>query len=380
MIVNFVCRKSKVRSNGTAPIELSVIINGRRKYVALDRKINPKSFIAKKQMVKGDESLNEYLNAVRNKCYSIETEMIKYHMLFNTDTFTHAFKYGLKSNAISVNGLFDEFLKKQEAKYDGRLITGAVVSKYKCTIRYCREAMDGDKMLADLSTSDVEAIYMYMLGKMANNSAICYMRKLKTMLIYAIQEGYINTNPVTFKFHKDKVETEPLTLEEIRAIRAKEFPTERLNNIRDMFILQCYTGLAFKDMSSLTAKDIKVDKDGKEWIMKARTKTGVTAFIPVLPVVKEILERHHYLLPTPSNQKYNAYLKEIQEVCGIQKTLHSHLARHTCGTILLNAGLDMVSVSRILGHSSSKITESVYAKLLPTTIMERVEAVSDKLE
>ena len=380
MIVNFVCRKSKVRSNGTAPIELSVIINGRRKYVALDRKINPKSFIAKKQMVKGDESLNEYLNAVRNKCYSIETEMIKYHMLFNTDTFTHAFKYGLKSNAISVNGLFDVFLKKQEAKYDGRLITGAVVSKYKCTIRYCREAMDGDKMLADLSTSDVEAIYMYMLGKMANNSAICYMRKLKTMLIYAIQEGYINTNPVTFKFHKDKVETEPLTLEEIRAIRAKEFPTERLNNIRDMFILQCYTGLAFKDMCSLTAKDIKVDKDGKEWIMKARTKTGVTAFIPVLPVVKEILERHHYLLPTPSNQKYNAYLKEIQEVCGIQKTLHSHLARHTCGTILLNAGLDMVSVSRILGHSSSKITESVYAKLLPTTIMERVEAVSDKLE
>ena len=219
-----------------------------------------------------------------------------------------------------------------------------------------------------------------MLGKMANNSAICYMRKLKTMLIYAIQEGYINTNPVTFKFHKDKVETEPLTLEEIRAIRTKEFPTERLNNIRDMFILQCYTGLAFKDMSSLTAKDIKVDKDGKEWIMKARTKTGVTAFIPVLPVVKEILERHHYLLPTPSNQKYNAYLKEIQDVCGIQKTLHSHLARHTCGTILLNAGLDMVSVSRILGHSSSKITESVYAKLLPTTIMERVEAVSDKLE
>jgi len=380
MIVNFVCRKSKVRSNGTAPIELSVIIDGRRKYIALDRKIDPKSFIAKKQVVKGNESLNEYLNAVRNKCYSIETEMIKYHMLFNTDTFTHAFKYGIKTNAISVYGMFDEFLKKQEAKLEGRLITGAVVSKYKCTIRYCKEAMDGDKMLADLSTSDVEAIYMYMLGKMANNSAICYMRKLKTMLIYAVQEGYINTNPVTFKFHKDKVETEPLTLEEIRIIRAKEFPTDRLNNIRDMFILQCYTGLAFKDMSSLSAKDIKVDKDGKEWIMKARTKTGVTAFIPVLPVVKEILEKHNYLLPTPSNQKYNAYLKEIQEVCGIQKTLHSHLARHTCGTILLNAGLDMVSVSRILGHSSSKITESVYAKLLPSTIMERVEAVSDKLE
>ena len=126
-------------------------------------------------------------------------------------------------------------------------------------------------------------------------------------------------------------------------------------------------------------KDIKIDKDGKEWIVKDRIKTGVPAFIPILPVVKEILVKYNYYLPTLSNQKYNSYLKEIQEVCGITKTLHSHLARHTCGTLLLNAGVDMLTVSKVLGHSSTKTTEAVYAKLLPETIMKRVEEVSDKL-
>ena len=254
-----------------------------------------------------------------------------------------------------------------------------MVVKYKCTARYCREALQTDKMLGDLTTSDVEDIYTYMLGKMANNSAICYMRKLKTMLIYAIREGYITTNPITFKFHKTKVSKEPLTLDEVRSIRTKEFASKSVENIRDLFVLQCYTGLSFRDMSSLTKDDIKVDEDGKEWIIKERVKTGVTAFIPILPVVKEILEKYQYDLPTLSNQKYNSYLKEIQEVCGIKKSLHSHLARHTCGTLLLNAGVDMLTVSRVLGHSSMKITEAVYAKLLPSTIMQRVEEISDKL-
>ena len=117
----------------------------------------------------------------------------------------------------------------------------------------------------------------------------------------------------------------------------------------------------------------------KSGLSKNASKRGVSAFIPILPVVKEILVKYNYHLPTLTNQKYNSYLKEIQDICGIKKTLHSHLARHTCGTLLLNAGVDMLTVSKVLGHSSTKTTEAVYAKLLPETIMRRVEEVSDKL-
>lgn len=380
MTITFVCRGSKVsKKDGLTPLELYVIINGKRRYVSLNRKIDPKLFNPKKQIVRGDNQTNEYIEAVRMKCYSLETEMLKRGLLLTADTFVYAFKHGIKQNSISVYGLFDEFMVKQVEKRKVGLITQAVYVKYKCTIRYSKEAMGTDKMLYDLSTSDMEDIYTYMLGRMANNSAICYMRKLKTILIYAIREGYISSNPITFKLHKDKVKTEPLTLDEVRKIRTKVLGSRSMENVRDLFIFQCYTGLAFQDMSSLTQQDIKIDKDGKEWILKERMKTGVPSFIPVLPPVKEILVKHNYLLPTLSNQKYNSYLKEIQEVCGIKKTLHSHLARHTCGTLLLNAGLDMQTVAKVLGHSSTRTTEAVYAKLLPETVMQRVEDVSEKL-
>ena len=380
MTITFVCRSSKVsKKDGLTPLELYVIIDGKRRFISLKRRINHKLFNAKKQIVRGDTQTNEYIKAIRMKCYALETEMLKQGLLLTVDTFVYAFKHGIRQNSISTYGLFDKFMEKQLEKKNIGLITHAIYVKYRCTIRYCKEAMQTDKMLSDLTPSDMEDIYKYMLRKMSNNSAICYMRKLKTILIYAIREGYITTNPITFKFHKDKVEKEPLTIEEVRRIRTKELGSRRIENIRDLFILQCYTGLAFRDMSSLSEKDIKIDKDGKEWIVKERIKTGVSAFIPILPVVKEILVKYNNHLPTLTNQKYNSYLKEIQEICGIKKTLHSHLARHTCGTLLLNAGVDMLTVSKVLGHSSTKTTEAVYAKLLPETIMRRVEEVSDKL-
>ena len=380
MTITFVCRSSKVsKKDGLTPLELYVIIDGKRRFVSLKRRIDHKLFNAKKQIVRGDTQTNEYIKAMRMKCYSLQTEMLKRGLLFTVDTFVYAFRHGIRQNSISVFGLFDKFMEKQLEKKNLGLITHAIYVKYRCTIRYCKEAMQTDKMLSELTPSDMEDIYTHMLHKMSNNSAICYMRKLKTILIYAIHEGYISTNPITFKFHKDKVKKDPLTLDEVRRIRTKELGSERVENIRDLFILQCYTGLAFRDMSNLSKKDIKIDKDGKEWIVKERIKTGVPAFIPILPVVKEILGKYNYHLPTLTNQKYNSYLKEIQEVCGIKKTLHSHLARHTCGTLLLNAGVDMLTVSKVLGHSSTKTTEAVYAKLLPETIMKRVEEVSDKL-
>ena len=380
MTITFVCRSSKVsKKDGLTPLELYVIIDGKRRFVSLKRRIDHKLFNPKKQIVRRDAETNEYIEAVRMKCYSLETEMLKRGLLLTVDTFVYAFKHGIRQNSISLYGLFDKFMEKQMEKKEVGLITQAIYVKYRCTIRYCKEAMQTDKMLSDLTTSDMEDIYKYMLRKMSNNSAICYMRKLKTILIYAIREGYLTTNPITFKFHKDKIEKDPLTLDEVRRIRTVKLGSKRIENIRDLFILQCYTGLAFKDMSCFSEKDIKIDKDGKEWIVKERIKTGITALIPILPVVKEILVKYNYHLPTLTNQKYNSYLKEIQEMCGIKQTLHSHLAHHTCGTLLLNAGVDMLTVSKVLGHSSTKTTEMVYAKLLPETIMKRIEEVSDKL-
>ena len=163
MTLNFVCRGSKVsKKDGLTPLELYVIIDGKRRYISLNRRIDPKSFNNKKQMVKGDDQTNKYIEAVRMKCYALETEMLKRGLLFTVDTFVYAFKYGIKQNSISTYALFDEFMEKQEEKKKVGLITHAIYVKYKCTIRYCKEAMATDKMLSDLTTSDMEDIYTYM--------------------------------------------------------------------------------------------------------------------------------------------------------------------------------------------------------------------------
>ena len=122
-----------------------------------------------------------------------------------------------------------------------------------------------------------------------------------------------------------------------------------------------------------------IDEDGKEWIVKPRQKTKIISHIPLLPIAKELWEKYDYKLPVLTNQKYNSYLKELADVCGINKNFHSHLARHTFATILLNNGVDMVSVSKILGHSNSRITEKTYAQMMPETIMKRVIEVADQL-
>ena len=120
----------------------------------------------------------------------------------------------------------------------------------------------------------------------------------------------------TFEYilRKEKKEVQPLTLKEVNVIRKKKIDVERLSKIR-------YTGLAFSDLMSLNENDFHVDESGHKWIIKKRHKTNVVATIPLLPVALEILEKYDYKLPHKSNVKYNAYLKELGDICRIKKNI-----------------------------------------------------------
>ena len=124
MTITFVCRSSKVsKKDGLTPLELYVIIDGKRRFVSLNRKIDPKLFNPKKQIVRGDTQTNEYIEAVRMKCYALETEMLKRGLLLTVDTFVYAFRHGIRQNSISTYGLFDKFMEKQLEKKNIGLIT-----------------------------------------------------------------------------------------------------------------------------------------------------------------------------------------------------------------------------------------------------------------
>ena len=384
MVINFICRSSKAGKDGLSPIELSIIINGQRKYITTDRRVRASSFNTKTQKVAKDKATNEYLEALRAKVYAQETEMIKNSIEVTMETFIDIYKNGFTSNTITILQLFklhnDQFITLVEKN----LCAATTLDKYNVTKSYLesfiKEQLNKEDVLVkDITPKMVEDFFIYLLESMSNNTAVQKMKQLKKVLKMAVEEGYIKVSPFKMTLKKEDVEVDPLTLPELRKIRSKKITIERLARVRDMFVFECYTGLAFTDMANLTQDNFVTDANGAEWIIKSRQKTKIKSTIPLLAPAKEVYLKYQGELPTLTNQKYNSYLKELADICGIEKNLHSHLARHTFATTLLNNGVDMVSVSKVLGHANSRITEKVYAKMLPDTILSKVHNVASKI-
>ena len=385
MKVNFVFRRTKKKVDGTVPIEMTICVKGKRRYVSTGREVKPSDFNSKTQTVKSDKELNEFLKALKARLYAIETTLMSKDVNVSIDTVLDVFRNGEQERTMTFLQLFEIHNGNVGKRVKQKLITPTTLSKYEVTkdyvARYIKtELKKDDILIKDITPSFIDNLFVFLLGFMSNNTAIQKMKQVKRVIRFAVDEGYIKVSPYKITLKKEKKEVQPLTIKEVNAIRKKKIDIERLAKIRDLFIFECYTGLAFTDLMSLNDNDFHVDESGHKWIIKKRHKTNVVATIPLLPIALAILDKYNNKLPHMSNVKYNAYLKEIGDICGIKKNLHSHLARHTWATILLNAGMDMVSVSKCLGHSNSKITESTYAKILPDKLFEKVKKVGDNLK
>lgn len=200
-----------------------------------------------------------------------------------------------------------------------------------------------------------------------------YHRFLNSFIIDAINDGLMSRNPYKRVNIKKEKSTggigKHLTREEFRRIEMLEPPTNYLRHARDLFVFQTYTCLSYADMRAFDPNKIK-ERNGRKAYSGHRGKTGNEyVFLLLSPAIK-ILEQYSGKLPMMSNVKYNEYLKVIAVMCGINKPVSSHWARHTGATMLLNSGIEMEIVSKILGHSSTKITREVYAKLLDNTVTD----------
>ena len=199
-----------------------------------------------------------------------------------------------------------------------------------------------------------------------------YHKNLKNFIADAVIDGYLKENVyVTKGIRIDKGKTridQYLTIEEIERIEKAIMPTKSLSESRDLFLMQIYTGLAYIDLMTFDFTKSNIE-DGEILYTGVRHKTGVEFAFVLLPKAKKILERYNYRLPKLPNQKYNIRLKLIADAAGIDKNITSHDGRRSCGYVLLNAGVPIEVVSRVLGHESIKMTESAYAKVLNKTIV-----------
>jgi len=222
-----------------------------------------------------------------------------------------------------------------------------------------------------------------------HNTAMSYIKRLKRIINIAVNNHWITFSPFSaFKCTTRKVVREELTEEEVKRLAEKVFAVKRLEEVRDCFLFSCYTGYAFIDACKLSMANIAVGKDNEMWVKTSRTKTEIVANVPLLPQAIEIINKYKNhedciytgrILPMKSNQKMNAYLKEIADLCGIAKNLTTHMARHTFATtITLGNGVPIESVSKMLGHTKITTTQ-IYARVREQKVSTDMKALRLKL-
>ena len=267
---------------------------------------------------------------------------------------------------------------------DFALIT---VRRYESCTRYLAELIKLKYDKEDLPITEVNGelvrafeFYLKTEKNCQQNTVIRYMKCLKKIINLALANERIEKNPFAgIKFHEKEVVSEFLTMDELMTIYQKEFALPRLALVRDVFIFAAFTGLAFIDVQQLAAEHIVQDNNGHYWIRKTRQKTNNMCNIPLLDIPLAILKKYEnhptcikrgVLLPVPCNQNMNSYLKEIADVCGIQKHLSTHVTRHSYATsVCLANGVSIENVAKMLGHSNIKMTQH-YAKVLDSSILK----------
>ncbi|MBZ0328262.1 MAG: site-specific integrase [Altibacter sp.] len=218
----------------------------------------------------------------------------------------------------------------------------------------------------------------------SHNSVVKYFQCFKTICKYGIKRNLIISNPFICYDEKLKIKDAVfLTKDELERIEAKEFSSERLNKVKDIFLFSCYTSYAPCDVKNLTKNNLIKDSENSYWIITNRAKTNIKSNVPVLQPVMRIIDKYTYLngdrlLPKISNQKINEYLKEIADLCKINKKLTHYVARHTFATtVTLGNGVGIESVSKMMGHTRISMTQH-YAKVLDSNVKRDMNKLRQK--
>lgn len=366
---SFYCRDSKRnKKDGLAPVELTFIINGERRIINLPYKADPTLFNRKRK----PKEIEEYLNSTRTTISKVVTEMQENGIPLTSDNLREYFRTGgVKS--YTAEDLFSEYLLILKARVPSTLTKG-VYRKYELVRDLFFSTFDKCQEATAITNAVVRKFFATLDSKYDNSTAVGYKTKFKAFITFGLDNNRIKINPFQgIKITKERKPITYLTESEIRAIYGAKIENKSLEKVRDAFVFQIASGLSFADVAALTPEDLK-EEGGTFYISKNRVKTGTPYFSVVFPEGVEVYNKYAGHIPLISNQKYNDYLKSIQTLCGIETTLHTHLARHTYCTRLLNRGVPIKTVSRCAGHANSKVTEYFYAHLEDRTILSEVSS------
>ncbi|SDR67692.1 site-specific integrase [Christiangramia echinicola] len=381
---------------GKVPIYLRITANGKRCELSIKRKIPLKSWNSNTASMRGTTveagNFNRYLNSIRSRIDRIYEDLTKEKNDFTVKTIRDIYT----GKSIDKKMLLEIFQthNDQVESLIGKDFAYGTFERYRTAKKHVEEYIAKEYKLNDIPVKDVDhsfitglEYYLKTERKCGHNTAVKYITNFKKIIRIALANNWITLDPfLHWKAKLKIVDREFLTEGEIQKLIEKEFHTERLDLVKNIFLFSCFTGLAYADVKKLSPNNVVIGIDGNKWIKVNRTKTDSRTNIPLLPTALEIIKKYSdfpsasaKLLPILTNQKMNAYLKEIADLCEIEKNLTFHLARHTFATtVTLLNGVPIESVSKMLGHKNLKTTQH-YAKILDQKVSEDMLALRSRL-
>jgi len=388
--------------SGEIPIYLRITVDGLSAELSTKRKCDPLRWNQDAGRTTGNKDtikhLNAYLEVLQEKAYEIKRKLIEHNKPVTAEAIRNIL-LGREDAQDRPRMLMEIFQhhNDQVAALVGKGYAPGTLERYITAFKHTRSFLEWKYKVSDIDIRklDYEFITEYefwikSVRSCDHNTTMKYLANFRKIVKRCLQNGWLTCDPfMGFSMAKKEVERHALTSEELQLLGDKRFSVERLNQVRDVFLFSCYTGLAYADVQKLKRSEISIGIDGGKWIFANRQKTRSLSRIPLLPKAQEILLRYadhpqclltDKVLPVLSNQKMNAYLKEIADLCGIQKNLTYHIARHTFATtITLSTGVPIETVSKMLGHKNLRTTQH-YAKILDHKISDDMRGLMEKFK
>jgi len=406
-------RKSKADSRGFAPIICRISIDGSNEEFSIAQKVHIDHWdinIKRVRTVANAKAINSNINRIQSNLEThftvLKTQYDSVSALMLKNAYKNLPIHHKKGNQKPVIQqiptlleLTDLHIKNFTEMVDKKLRSKETLRQWKATKNKLVEFIAYQFKKSDLDLSEIDysfaaKFYNYLILKrttlLKEAAAMKQVKNTKQILSIAETNSWISKNPLTkFKCGHDEPEIIPLELFEVEKIWYKELNIDRLIKVRDAFVFQCFSGFAYQDIYNLSPEHIvSVGVDNEKWFIKERGKTKVNEMVPILPIVQEIIEKYkndayckayNRLIPVNSNFRYNCYLKELSDICGLGRSLNSHLARHTFADMMLNVlDFPLEDVSKMLGHKTIRTTQR-YARIKKSRIGKKMRDTKDIL-
>ncbi len=388
--------------NNEAEIYARITVNGKRVNLSLKRKANLDQWDTRIKRIKGNNPFarqtNQYLEEVHSQIFQIYQDLKYKGELITAELVKAHYTGGTDDKGKSLI----DIIKYHNAKTANTLAPGSI-RNFGVTESYVGKFLKKHRKTSDVYLKQINYEFLtdfqgylsnlYPAGHpkaLSHNTVMKHIQRLRKIVTLAFHMEWMAKDPlIRWKMSFDKTNREFLSEIELHNLETKEFISDRLDRVRDLFVFSCYTGISYVDIMTPTTDNVILNIDGSYWIETKRQKTNTVVKVPLLSQALAIIDKYkdhqvtvvsESLLPVITNEKLNAYLKEVANFVGIKKNLTFHMARHTFATtITLSNGVPIETVSKILGHTKISTTQ-IYARVLEHKISADMNNLKSILE